>query len=180
MIKLNSRINSFCLLLLWTLALFCSCKQEEEYVDRILKKKDDIFMDGLKAVTAGGNKATVINSKEELVASVGEDVAEDERLAGINFANSTLVLDSDTIKYKVQYDNPSYKRTYLTRGLTGAYSFSYYLETQNVDTGDEEQDKITNAKRNFIIGVVVDKLPDGSEVYLDKELNYIDSVKIER
>lgn len=59
--------------------------------------------------------------------------------------------------------------------MTGAYSFSYYLETQNVDTGDEEQDKITNAKRNFIIGVVVDKLPDGSEVYLDKNLNYIDS-----
>lgn len=175
MAKLVFKITSLCALLIGGAVFFNSCNNEEEYIDRMVNKKDQIFMDGFKAVTVGGNKATVINSKEELVASVGEKNAEDVRLMGINFQNSTLVLDSDTIIYKVPTNLPNVINANIWRGLSGAYSFSYSIETQKVKTDNEEQDKIDNAKRNFIIGIVIDKLPDGSEVYLDKNLNYIDS-----
>lgn len=167
---------SLCAVLATTALFMYSCNEEEPYYDRMVNIKEEIFRQNVKAKTVGGNKATVINTREELVESVGEKLATDDpSFFGINFDNSTLILDSDTIIYKVPTNLPDVRTTYLARGLSGAYSFSYYLETQKADTGNEEQDKITNAKRDFIIGIVVDKLPDGSEVYLGKTLNYIDS-----
>lgn len=176
MTKLLFKIISVCAFLVGGVAFFYSCNEEEPYYDRIVGIKDEIFRQNVRAKTVGGNRATVINTKDELIASIGETLAnEDPVFKGINFNNSTLIIDSDTIIYKIPTNIPGVRTTYLARGLSGAYSFSYYLETQKVKTDNEEQDKIDNAKRDFIIGIVVDKLPDGSEVYLDKNLNYIDS-----
>lgn len=158
--------------MLWSVG---SCKEDESFVDRSVNIKDEYFRQNVKAKTVGGNKATVINSKAELKESVGELADTDPTLMGINFDNSTFILDSDTLIYVIPTNLPNIINSYLMRGLSGNYSFSYSIETQKAETDDPEDDKIKNAKRDFIIGIIVDKLPEGSDVYLDKNINFIDS-----
>lgn len=160
------------LFLLVFVCLVTSC-EEEEYNggSMVLSIKDKIFIQYAKAKTFAGNRATIANSREELVDLVGEDVAQNAKLNAIDFSNSTFVFDSDTIINTIP-NYPDVVTMGMMRGLSGNYSFSYYIETQK--SGDETKDR----KRDFIIGVVVDKLPQNANVFLDANLNYKDSVFI--
>lgn len=154
---------------------FSSCSEDDTFIGRSVSIKEEIFRQNLKAKTVGGTRATIVNSKEELVDCIGDAANTDPAFMGINFDKSTFILDSDTIKYVIPTNIPDVRTTYLTRGLSGNYAFSYYIETQKAETDNPEADDINNAKRPYVIGVVVDKLPSGTEVYLDKNLNFIDS-----
>lgn len=150
-----------------------SCSGEEIYSgSTVIEINSQIFIQNAKANTVGGKKATVVNSHDELVAYVGELAETNTKLKEINFQNSTFIFDSDTMKYVVRTDFPNPVTTYMVRGMSGNYAFQYYIETQK--SGNESKD----AKRPYIIGVVVDKLPADAEVYVSKDLNFIDSTVV--
>lgn len=131
--------------------------------------KDEFFQDYADSVyTAGGRMATVVNTRERLEELLPR-YANGSTLRGIDFSTSSFVYDSDTIIYTVHSDQPDWMTTYMVRGLSGNYSFQYYVSTQRADNATSDD------KRRFIIGIVTEKLPDDAEVYVDKTLNYIDS-----
>lgn len=150
-----------------------SCSGEEIYSgSTVIEINSQIFIQNAKANTVGGKKATVVNSHDELVSYVGMLAETNAKLKEIDFNKNTFVFDSDTLKYVVPSNLPNVVTTYMVRGMSGNYAFQYYLETQK--SGDAGKD----AKRPYIIGIVVDKLPGDAEVYLSKDLNFIDSTVV--
>ena len=151
-----------------------SCTQKEEYYggSSVIDIKDEFFTDYADTVyTAGGRLATVVNSREQLEEWLPR-YADNATLRGIDFTESTFIYDSDTIIYNLATNFPDWMTTYMVRGMSGNYNFQYYLETQKANNAT------SNNKRRFIIGIIVDKLPDDAEVYVSKDLNYIDSTVI--
>lgn len=175
MFKRLSEITISSIILTVIALSFFSCNEEEGFVDRSVTVKERFFRQYVKGTVVGGNRATVVNSREELRERVGELADSDPVLKGINFNNSTFVFDSDTLIYVIPTNLPNVVNCYMMRGLSGNYSFSYSIETQKAETDDPEDDKIKNAKRDFIIGLIVDKMPADAEVYLDKSFNFLDS-----
>lgn len=150
-----------------------SCGGEEIYSgSTVIEINSQIFIQNAKANTVGGKKATVINSHDELVSYVGALAETNSKLKEIDFEKSTFVFDSDSLKYVIPSNIPNTVTTYMVRGMSGNYAFQYYIETQK--SGNESKD----AKRPYIIGVVVDKLPADAEVYVSKDLNFIDSTVV--
>lgn len=153
------------------MAMTAACSQDDEtYVEPlVLDIKREIFIDHAPVVhTAGGRMATLVNSREQLEEYMPTMAGSNTTLMSIDFSSSTLVYDQDTIIYE-RSSMPDALTTYVARGRSGNYSFSYYIETMKPDGATD------NDKRHFIIGAVVDKLPDDAQVYVDKNLNYIDS-----
>ncbi len=156
------------------IATFASCTFKEEYSggSTVIDIKDEFFTDNADSVyTAGGRYATVVNSREQLEEWLPRYV-NNSTLRSIDFDESTFIYDSDTIIYDLATTYPDWMITYMVKGMSGNYNFQYYLETQKADNAT------SNNKRRFIIGIVIDKLPDDAEVYVSKDLNYIDSTVV--
>ncbi len=152
-------------------AVAVACQEEEQYYEPyVLDIKREIFIDHAPVVhLAGEGMATLVNSREQLEEYMPTLAGNNTALMSIDFSSSTFVYNQDTIIYE-RSSMPDALTTYMARGRSGNYSFSYYIETMKPDGATSDD------KRNYILGVVVDKLPDGAQVYVDANHKYIDSI----